>query len=121
DLLREQHQPAHRGSEGDRLGRCLRADPRASRRDSGGTGRGSEHRMTSGSALAPDLTPILSAFEDLRGAPNRLVLLVGPHGSGKTRHLMALEAARGYRRVALGAPVAEQLRELPSKRRPGRV
>ena len=69
----------------------------------------------------PNIIPVTSALGQVKSAPNRLLLLVGPSGSGKTRLLMALEAAHGYPRVALGNPVADELRAVPERRRPTKV
>ncbi len=71
--------------------------------------------------MIDDLSAIISALEQVVTAPNRLVLLVGPPGSGKTGSLIAIQKEHGYPRVALGPPVAEELRSVPPKRRPAQV
>lgn len=49
----------------------------------------------------------------------RLVLLVGPHGSGKTRALRSAAAENGWPLVELGLDLATELADVPSARRPG--
>ena len=67
---------------------------------------------------SPDVTEISETVLAIRDAPSRLVLLVGPPGSGKSRHLRALSAEKGYPRVKINAILSEELVRLPHRRRP---
>lgn len=49
----------------------------------------------------------------------RLVLLVGPHGSGKTRALRSAAAENDWPLVDLGLNLATELADVPPARRPG--
>ncbi len=68
-----------------------------------------------------DTAELSNAIESMRQAPNRLVLLVGPHGSGKTRHLKALAAEYGHPYIRINASLSEELKSIPRRRRPAGV
>ena len=64
------------------------------------------------------VSPILAdAVTEAGTSYYRLVLLVGPHGSGKTRVLRAASAENGWPVIQLGADIARSLVELPPARR----
>jgi hypothetical protein len=69
----------------------------------------------------PDVTEIWKALQAISTAPSRLVLLVGPPGSGKTSRLAALSAKYGYPRVAVNAALSEGLKPVSKRRRPTHV
>ena len=61
---------------------------------------------------------IVEAATVADGAYNRLVLLVGPHGSGKTRALRAVAAENSWPTINLGLELAQSLVDVPPSRRP---
>ncbi len=60
---------------------------------------------------------IETALEDLHGLYYRLVLVVGPAGSGKTPALLALAQQHGWPRLNVNLRLAERLLELTPKQR----
>lgn len=87
-------------------------------------GRDGQSRRGTASDAMPDRATgaaISAAIQSVRTGPNRLVLVVGPQGSGKTRHLMAVSRKQGYPRLALNATLGERLRSVPKRRRPTHV
>lgn len=70
---------------------------------------------------APLVTQILNALDKARDSYHRLVLVLGPEGSGKTEALLELSDNKGWPRLNVNLEVAEQLLELTQKQRAVRV
>lgn len=64
---------------------------------------------------------VRDAIEAVQTATNRLVLLVGPPGSGKSRELNAVHQEVGYPLVHINAVLAEGLKPIQERRRPTHV
>ena len=64
---------------------------------------------------------IAARVSDAGGMYSRLVLVVGPQGSGKTRALQALSAEKGWPRINLNLELAKALIDLTVKQRSVRV
>lgn len=65
----------------------------------------------------PLLTRIQTALEALNGSYYRLVLVVGPAGSGKTPALLKLAEIQGWPRLNVNRQLAEHLLDLTPKQR----
>ena len=63
------------------------------------------------------INPLLDAVDAVGAAYYHLVVLVGPHGSGKTRLLQAVAAETGWPVVNLGVELAKSLVDSPPARR----
>jgi predicted ATP-binding protein involved in virulence len=64
---------------------------------------------------------IAARVRDAEGMYSRLVLVVGPQGSGKTRALQALSVEKGWPRINLNIELAKALIDLTVKQRSVRV
>jgi hypothetical protein len=62
-------------------------------------------------------SPLLDAVDAVSAAYYHLVVLVGPHGSGKTRLLQAVAAETGWPVVNLGLELAKSLVDIPPAHR----
>ena len=65
--------------------------------------------------MSPDLTALAQAIAVAHGRYTRLILLVGPIGSGKTEHLKAYARAYSSPYLPVGALVAERLVATPPR------
>lgn len=65
-----------------------------------------------------ELENILSKINDAKALYNRLVIIVGPPGSGKTRVLNKLAEKLGAPRINVNLTLSEKLLDVPTKRRP---
>ncbi len=64
---------------------------------------------------------VAAGVRDAEGMYSRLVLVVGPQGSGKTRALLVLAAEKGWPRINLNLELAKALIDLTVKQRSVRV
>jgi hypothetical protein len=65
-----------------------------------------------------DLENILSKVNEVRSLYNRLVIIVGGPGSGKTRLLNRLGEKTDAHRINVNLALSEKLLDVPTKRRP---
>jgi len=70
------------------------------------------------SLSAPD---VIQALDSVEAAHSRLVLLVGPAGSGKTRLFQEISKEAGYPIFKLSGPLSEFLQELAPNKRPDHI